>query len=123
MDLRYPCVCCGHLTMEALPGSHQICPVCFWEDDVTQLRWPDQTMGANRVSLIQAQQNFKILGACEEQMVRHVRLARDDEPTDLSWRAIDPQRDRFEPRLVSLAPWPDDYTAFYWWRRRSTHAR
>ncbi|WP_407924289.1 CPCC family cysteine-rich protein [Actinomadura macrotermitis] len=28
-DLRYPCVCCGHLTMEASPDSYQICPVCF----------------------------------------------------------------------------------------------
>lgn len=36
----YPCPCCGHLVHEAPPGSFQICPVCGWEDDLVQLRWP-----------------------------------------------------------------------------------
>jgi Cysteine-rich CPCC len=64
--LKYPCVCCGRLTMEEPPGPHQICPICFWEDDAVQLRWPDWSAGANRTSLIEAQQNFQDYGACDE---------------------------------------------------------
>nr|WP_078611001.1 MULTISPECIES: CPCC family cysteine-rich protein [Streptomyces] len=108
MTLKYPCVCCGHLTMEESPGSYEICPVCFWEDDAVQLRWPDWAAGANRTSLIKAQQNFQGYGACDERAMEHVRPPGDDEPFDPSWRPIDPERDHFEPRAVQLAAWPND---------------
>ncbi|GAA3469173.1 CPCC family cysteine-rich protein [Nonomuraea roseola] len=120
MILKYPCVCCGRLTMEEPPGSHQICPVCFWEDDAVQLRWPDRVAGANRIPLIEAQQHFQDHGACDERSLGHVRPPRDDEPLDPSWRPIDPERDRFEPQAVQLAAWPDDRTVLYWWRYRDT---
>ncbi|MFK0017281.1 CPCC family cysteine-rich protein [Streptomyces sp. NPDC091027] len=119
MILKYPCVCCGHLTMTAGPGSHQICPVCFWEDDDFQLRWPDYSRGANRPSLIEAQQNFQGYGACDERFLEHVRHPEDEEPPDPSWRPIDTGRDRFEPKGVQQAAWPDDRTVLYWWRYRS----
>lgn len=38
---RFPCPCCGHLVFKDAPGSDEICPVCFWQDDIVQLRWPD----------------------------------------------------------------------------------
>ncbi|MGX1964083.1 CPCC family cysteine-rich protein [Streptomyces sp. CB02115] len=38
-----------------MPGSYKICPVCFWEDDGAQFRWPTMGGGANKVSLIEAQ--------------------------------------------------------------------
>ncbi|MFJ6486421.1 CPCC family cysteine-rich protein [Streptomyces sp. NPDC091682] len=82
MHLRYPCVCCGHLTLNDGPGSHQICPACFWEDDVMQLRWPDMVGGANRSSLLDAQQEFIALGVCEERFLEHVRPSDGDEPLD-----------------------------------------
>jgi hypothetical protein len=34
----YPCPCCGHLVYIEPPGSHDICKVCFWEDDIVMLR-------------------------------------------------------------------------------------
>ena len=113
----YPCVCCGHLTLGEPPGSYEICPVCFWEDDQVQLRWPDYVGGANRPSLIEAQQNFIRFGACDERSVRHVRPPAEDEPVDPAWRPIDQQRDRFEPIGVKGVPWPADLTTLYWWRR------
>ena len=118
--LKYPCVCCGHLTMEKPPGSYQICPICFWEDDLVQLRWPDSCVAANRTSLIEAHQNFQDYGACDERSLEHVRAPEDDEPLDRSWRPIDPERDYFEPQGVQLAAWPDDRTVLYWWRCRNT---
>ncbi|MGW0659944.1 CPCC family cysteine-rich protein [Streptodolium elevatio] len=59
MIVKYPCVCCGRLTMHEQPGSHEICPVCFWEDDAVQLRWPDRAAGANRTALTEAQRDFQ----------------------------------------------------------------
>jgi hypothetical protein len=110
MTLRYPCVCCGYVTLDEPPGSYQICPVCSWEDDVVQLRWPDSAGGANRSSLLTAQQDYERSG----------RPAPNDVARDPDWRPIDLRRDRFEPEGVQLLPWPDDRTAFYWWRRPTT---
>ncbi|MFE3863388.1 CPCC family cysteine-rich protein [Streptomyces goshikiensis] len=118
MHLRYPCVCCGHLTLNDGPDSHQICPVCFWEDDVMHVRWPDRAGGANRSSLLDAQQDFIAIGACEERFLEHVRPPDGDEPLDPNWRPIDPSRDRFESWAASVAAWPDDLTVLYWWRYR-----
>ncbi|MFB9413942.1 CPCC family cysteine-rich protein [Dactylosporangium matsuzakiense] len=117
---KYPCVCCGHLTLDEPPGSYEICPVCFWEDDLIQLRWPDWYGGANRPCLIEAQQNFRRFAACDERSRRHTRPALNDEPLESAWRPIDPDRDRFEPHNVALAPWPDDRTLLYWWRYHDT---
>jgi len=68
-----PCPCCGHLTFEELDGSYLICPVCFWEDDPVQNHNPSYAGGANRVSLIQAKENFAKFGAKEERVLKHVR--------------------------------------------------
>jgi hypothetical protein len=43
------------------PGSCDICPVCFWENDISQLRFA-RTTGANKASLIQGQQNYQSFG-------------------------------------------------------------
>jgi hypothetical protein len=118
VTMTYPCVCCGHLTLDEPPGSFDICPVCFWEDDAVQLRWPDWPGGANRPCLIEGQRTYRQLGACEERLLPHVRSATDAESPAPNWRPINPDRDRFEPRGVALAPWPGDLTALYWWRYR-----
>ncbi|HEY5908286.1 MAG TPA: CPCC family cysteine-rich protein, partial [Vicinamibacteria bacterium] len=44
---RYPCPCCGYLMFKESPGSHDICKICFWEDDIVQLRDPHFSGGAN----------------------------------------------------------------------------
>lgn len=63
---RYTCSCCGYKTLvEGTRDSYEICVVCYWEDDFVQNEDPDYEGGANEVSLRQAQENFKIYGACE----------------------------------------------------------
>jgi len=57
MTIAYPCPCCGYLVFGDLPGSYGICPICFWEDDLSQLRFP-MTGGANHVTLVDGQRNF-----------------------------------------------------------------
>jgi hypothetical protein len=103
---------------EEPPGSHDVCPVCFWEDDIVQLRWPDFGGGANRPSLIEAQANVGRLGAVEERLVPHVRPAADEEPIDPAWRPFDRTRDEIEPRESGVdygLTYADDRTAYYYW--------
>lgn len=77
--MNFPCPCCGHKTFRYEPaGSYDICGVCYWEDDSIQLEEPDYESGANRVSLKQAQKNFRLFVACGEDMIKWVRKpARD----------------------------------------------
>lgn len=76
----HACPCCGFLTFESLPpGTYEICPVCYWEDDPVQFEDPLYAGGANRVSLIQARQNFLKLGASSPEFVCDVRSPQDEE--------------------------------------------
>ncbi|HBF85195.1 MAG TPA: hydrolase [Streptomyces sp.] len=108
-----PCPCCGHQMFVEM-GSYDICSVCFWEEDLAQLRWP-WSFGANAVCLVDAQRNYQRFGAMEERFLKHVRPPAQDEPLDPEWRPIDPSRDSFETPSNSGA-WPEDLGALYWWR-------
>jgi len=56
----FPCLCCGYLTLpDKPPGTFFICPVCRWEDDNVQAEDVNRRGGANRVSLREAQANFR----------------------------------------------------------------
>ncbi len=120
MRERFPCVCCGHLTLAESPGSYEICDVCFWEDDSVQLRWATTARGANRLTLAEAQQNYRAYGACDERGREFARAALPDEPIEPGWRPIDPARDSFEDwyRDEQRPPWPTDYTVLYYWTDR-----
>jgi len=70
----FPCPCCGYLTIgEEPPGTFEICPVCFWEDDNVQFENPNYVGGANSVSLNQARENFRLFGAVSKEFVNQVR--------------------------------------------------
>ena len=112
----FPCPCCGHLVFAEPPGSYDICPVCFWEDDIVQLRWPDMAGGANGPSLVEGQRNYQRLGAMEARFMDNVRRASPEEAMDIGWRPVDPTCDSFEPNGIQETPWPDDLTVLYWWR-------
>lgn len=103
------------------PGSYDICPVCFWEDDPVQLRWPGLDGGANRPSLVDAQANYARTGAVEARLLVHVRAATADEPLEPAWRPIDPATDDVEAWGDDAANWPADRTTLYWWRATFWH--
>jgi hypothetical protein len=68
------CPCCGFYTIDGVvPGSNDICPVCFWEDDGVQFDDPDYEGGANDISLNTARENYSKLGAMDEVCIKHVR--------------------------------------------------
>jgi hypothetical protein len=69
---RYPCPCCGYLTLPAPPGSDEICPVCFWQDDLVDNEDTD-VLGPNKVRLSVARKNFADFGASEMRALPFVR--------------------------------------------------
>jgi cysteine-rich CPCC protein len=115
-DDRYPCPCCGYITFSEGPGSYAICGICFWEDDASQLRWPDVAGGANQPSLLQSQRNYLQFFAMEQRFAYFVRSPDLNDRADVEWRLIDPEVDHFEPAGVQERPWPADLTVLYWWR-------
>lgn len=71
-EIKYPCQCCGFNTIYEV-GCHEVCPVCFWEDDRLQNDDPFYAGGANRICLNEARENYKKIGASEERFLKHVR--------------------------------------------------
>jgi len=55
------------------PGSFEICPICFWEDDGVQFDNIDFKGGANVECLKEARQNFKKFGASSLVFLKYVR--------------------------------------------------
>ena len=115
---EYPCPCCGHMSFSEPPGSYDICPICYWEDDVVQLRWVLRGGGANKPSLVESQQNYAKHGAMEERFVKNVRQPRAGDERDPEWRPVDTERDR--PQERDDPPWVKDYTVYYYWRSPAT---
>ena len=117
--LKYQCPCCGYLIFDKRPGSYDICPICFWEDDLSQLRFAFTEGGANRVSLLEGQKNYQQQGVCELHLKQHVRLPLADERQEDGWRMLDLQRDNIEIPVLGLdygATYPRDGTLLYYWR-------
>lgn len=115
----YPCPCCGYLAFEEPPGSYDICSICYWEDDVIQLRDPLHAGGANRHSLVESQRNYEAFGACEERLRPYVRQPTEHDIRDAGWRVIDLELDDLERALPGGGwerPWPGDPTLLYWWQ-------
>ena len=91
----YPCPCCGYDVFSEPVGSYEICPICFWEDDLVQLAFPDLSGGANKCSLIEGQHNYAQAAVCEERLAAHVRRADASDKRSTGWRPLDPTRDRY----------------------------
>lgn len=74
----FQCPCCRYFTLEKI-SENDICPVCFWEDDPYQKKFPDEEDGPNHISLNQARKNYIEFGACEKEFIDNVRKPFNDE--------------------------------------------
>lgn len=83
----YTCPCCGYKTLEE-EHEYNICPICYWEDDWYQFINVDST-GANSVSLRKAQKNYLEFGACEQSVLKFVRLPEKYDIKDKEWNPLD----------------------------------
>jgi hypothetical protein len=67
-----------------------ICPVCFWEDDVIVGDRDSIASPANRgMSVAEAQANFILLGVADPKLAGYVRAPTADEARDPSWRPLE----------------------------------
>lgn len=68
------CPCCGYLTIDDSDEVIvDICKVCYWQYDEISQDNPLKCIGPNRVSLIQARENYKQFGAIEKRFIKFVR--------------------------------------------------
>jgi hypothetical protein len=76
----YRCPCCRLTTLRER-GGYGICPVCNWEDDGQDDHDADEVRGGPNadVSLTQARDNFRRLGAFIAEAVPHVRAPTDED--------------------------------------------
>lgn len=118
MQGKYPCPCCGYLVFDESPGSYEVCPICFWEDDLSQLRFA-RTTGANHVSLVDAQENFIKEGVSELRFRSTVRAPTASDFREPQWRRLDLSIDTVEEPVDGMDygnTYPDDTTHLYYWR-------
>lgn len=52
---KFKCPVCGRYTFQE-NDDYDICPVCMWENDGLQNKYPDLAGGANDISLNQARE-------------------------------------------------------------------
>lgn len=120
MAKDYPCPCCGHLVFEHPPGNYEICPICFWEDDIVQLGYPTKGRGSNKFSLFDSQREFVRCGVSDPRCLVHVRPPQDDEPLETGWRSFNPATDPYlqidSPRDNALWNSRANDSVLYYWR-------
>ena len=117
--MEYPCPCCGYVVFEEPPGSWDICPICFWEDDLSQLRFAYMAGGANHLCLADAQRNYAEKGVAQPGMEQQVRRPTPDDLRDPSWRRLELSKDRIEQPVRGVdygETYPHDTTVLYYWR-------
>ena len=95
-------------------------PVCGWEDDLAQLRFPRMVGSANAVSLESAQKNYADYGVAERKNRGKTRKPLEEEVRDNGWRVLDAARDNIEEPQRGV-PYADSYpltdtTVLYYWR-------
>jgi hypothetical protein len=89
---KFPCPACGYLT-SSFPGSFDLCPICWWEDDPVQLQCPDQRGGANGPSLIESQRHFAECSASDPALRDKVQPPGPADRRDPKWRPWDAAKD------------------------------
>jgi len=113
----FPCPCCGFVVFSGPPGTEEMCPICGWQDDLSQLRFPGEGGGANQPSLVEAQKNFARLGASTETLVTKVRAPSPLEQKDPTWRPILPSDfDVTVDGAQAIPSYPSDRTQLYYWK-------
>lgn len=103
----FPCSCCGFLVFDEPPGSYAICPICDWEDDELQLRFPGYPGGANHDSLCVRQSRARSYIPDDANLLKGYRRHAE-------WRPL---------RSEECVREPDEREAFiYYWDRSPTDA-
>lgn len=83
--MKYACLCCGYKILDERPsGTYEICDICGWEDD-------NRDGGANKVTLKEAKENFKIFGVSDPdhpELKKMVRKPNESDERDPNWESL-----------------------------------
>lgn len=71
---RFQCPCCDYYVHDQR-GRHDTCPICWWEDDGSDLGDVKAISSANHISLLEARTNFARFGAADQAAVSLVAPA------------------------------------------------
>jgi hypothetical protein len=119
---QYPCPCCGYMSFDEPPGSYDICPICFWEDDASQLRNP-YSGGAN-IPLVKAQAAYINIKAKREDLISYVREPVEGDIKCEDWRPFNPETDDCGEILGGMSYFESVCAGIkgepYYWRRVHT---
>ena len=84
--IKIKCPCCGNYYVVADFYDEryigEICPICYWQYDVVGQEKETIAIGPNKVSLIEARENYKNFGASEARFIENVRKPTMDELPD-----------------------------------------
>lgn len=84
---KYTCFICGYRTLDERCGW-EICPICFWEDDVLVQGDEDRSSGANHMTVVEAQANYSRISAISPEYLDKVRPPRENEQRDPDWKPL-----------------------------------
>lgn len=118
MKQKYTCPCCGYKVFDNPPGSFEQCPICFWEDEAFQLRYPREK-GANKFSLVEAQNNFEDYKVSDPSLKIFVREPNINDKKDINWKKINLKKDKIaekkEEDKEKINIYPTNLTRLYYW--------
>lgn len=82
MNKKIECPCCGYYTIDTDDEIIvDICEICLWQFDVVAHENPDTIIGANKISLNQAKENYKQFDVSKKEYIgRNInRAPKEDE--------------------------------------------
>lgn len=106
----YTCPGCGYKTRSSeYFGSYDICPICDWEDDSVQLHNPACGGGANKISLIETQNDLLT------KKIQHNKYEKDPLWRPLTSEEIEiAQKEKLEKYWKNIGD--TEYAKAYWLR-------
>ncbi len=111
MNEKYTCPACGYKVFNESPGSYDICQVCLWEDDISQLRFP-MSEGANDTNLKDYQ---KLIIDKSIPISNTQKFSKDKE-----WRIINlnDNFEKFESGINYGESYPKNKIELYYWKSK-----
>ncbi|MCA9038884.1 MAG: hypothetical protein KDA65_00915 [Planctomycetaceae bacterium] len=85
--MKYTCIICGYKTLDGR-YDWDICPICFWEDDVLYDGQDSDSPANGGLNISQAQANFMIFGACCLKDRGSVRAPTSQDEKDPDWQPL-----------------------------------
>ena len=70
MNKKLKCPCCGYYTIDSEDEIIvEICEVCLWQYDEAAHKNSEKIIGANKISLNQAKNNYKQFGVSKKEYI------------------------------------------------------